>query len=197
MLAGLTALLGFAGPWIPELLGWLKDKSRKGDREADREHEWRMYKLRLEHADAEGDKRTWAEAITAGAADAASARRYQPAMGIRLLDAAKGSDLLPKWILAIMVVCYGTLDWLCGTVRPVVTYAVVGVYLYLFGMQVYAPVQGLMATSGSGFFASLGVWAQQEQVLGLVDKWFFAEVVLAVVFFWFGQRTRTRFIEGR
>ncbi len=156
MLAGLTVVLGFCLPWMPDAIRWFRERTVG---KAERDHEWRMYKLRLEHADTEDDRRTWTEATHAGASDTASARRPQPAFGIRLLDAAKDSDLLPRWLLTIMVVLYGKLDLLCSTVTPVVTYAVIGVYLYLFGMQVYAPVSGLMATTGGGFFASLGVWA--------------------------------------
>ena len=184
------AILGFLGPWMPDAIGWLRDFTI-GKRDDD--HEIRMMELRLQHADADADRRTWSEAITAGASDAASARRYQPALGIRLLDAAKGSDVVPRWILALLTMAYGGLDVVIGSVRPAVTYGVVGAYLLLFGAEVWMPLGAVLESGGdTGLLAGFRAVVATGQVATIVEKWFFADVVLSVIFFWFGQRTRSR-----
>ena len=194
----LGAILGFLGPWVPDIIGIFRDIG-------DRRHEMALFELRLRHADAEADRRAWETGLTAGTSDRRSARAYQPALSIRLLDAARRWKLMPQWLLGTLVFLFGIVDFLSQTVRPVVTYLVVGLWFYLLvdsirevvgGETLWAAMQGAGNNFVMGLLSAV-VPSQGETLVAVLDAFFFGDVVLSVIFFWFGQRTRTRVAEGR
>jgi len=194
----LGAILGFFGPYVPDLIGLFRDRG-------DRKHEMEMMRLRFQFADAEADRLAWRDAATAGARDRSSARAYQPALSIRLLDAARRWKLMPRWLLAGLVALFGFVDFVSQTVRPVVTYLVVGLWFFLLIGAIREVVGGdtlwsSMSGSRNNFVMGLlsAVVPSQPQTLVLVlEAFYFGDVVLSIIFFWFGQRTRTRMMEGR
>ena len=175
----LGALFGFLGPWIPEAIGFFRDR-------ADRQHELAMYELRLQHADADADRAAWADVRVAESHDRSSARLYQPDATNRIITAASKAKL-PKWMLGFLVTAFGLSDWAAQMVRVLVTYGVLAIWSVLL-------LRSLRNVLDGGNF----LWANEwEVMLTVLGAFAFDEIVLAVVFFWFGARERRKWKAGR
>ena len=77
----LGALLGFAAPFLPDVLKMVKGR-------IDHKQEMQMMKLRFENASAEHEWRMKEVEIQADMADLKSARKPQESYGVQLLNAA-------------------------------------------------------------------------------------------------------------
>lgn len=167
MLAILSAVFGFAAPFLPEVLKFFT-------RSADNRHELAMMEMRLKHAASE---HTWKmEEINAQAdiAEAATLHQPAPSFGVQILDAAKGLQL-GGWAIVPAFYMFSLLDFLSGMVRPAVTYAAFGFYVF------YKVARFQLMTSVSADM----IWA--ESVAKLWDDQDYAIVTLCLSY-WFGHR---------
>lgn len=169
MLELLSAVLGFAAPFLPECvkyfqrkqdnaheLAMLKMQIEKGSQE----HLWRAEEIRLEgevKADVEDTKRL---------------SEPQHSFGVQMLDAAKGLDLSP-WILYPAFILYVIVDALSAAVRPGITYAAFGFYMAVKWAEL-----SIARANASGLSAALlNVWGQEDRA-----------IVFLVLSYWFGHR---------
>lgn len=166
MLAVLTSILGFFGPFIPQALKiW---QSRQ-----DNLHELQLLKLQAEIA--EKQQRLKIEEINTQAdiAEATAIRTPQQSFGVQLLDAAKGQGM-PAWIWTPVFWAFALLDLLAGLVRPLITYTVVSFWLvYKYAVVNYAKE----SMSGTWQDAILTTWNSDDTA-----------VLFLVLGYWFGQR---------
>jgi hypothetical protein len=163
-------ILGFLGPFLPELIGIGRDALRhKQEIELRRlsaeiaEKEW---KLRL----AELDQRADIEFALA-------ARAPQQSFGIQLLDAALDKGIKFRWLAPVFYL-FALADWLIMLIRPGITAVLFGAYL----AYKYAIIQTLAAVSDDSFTTLEGLrltWTALD-----------TDLVLGVIGFWFGIRTK-------
>lgn len=147
------ALLGLAGSLLPELLKLYKDR-------ADRRHEKEMFELQMKYQQQMAELRiTEARELAQIELDKAVYEFAKPEVkttGFKLADTLQ------------------TIGWFLNTsVRPVVTYLVITLWLLLK----IAMWQG----AGGTLQAIPAIWTEMDN-----------EFVAAVVFFWFGGRTFKR-----
>ena len=166
MLAILSAVFGFAAPFLPVLFkilqGWL-----------DNRHELEMFRLRLQ---AGAQEHLWRmEEINAHAdiAEAVELHRPQPSFGVQILDRAQSSLHPALWVPVFWL--FAVLDFISGFVRPGVTWAVVGGYL-AYKTALYSTLTGeRFGNDWAGAMAQ--VWTEQDYA-----------VLSMVLAFWFGGR---------
>lgn len=167
MLAILSAVFGFAAPFLPELLKFF-------NRKADNAHELAMMKIRLEASSAEHAWRM--EEITAQAdiAEAIELHKPQSSFGVQILDKAHDSGM-SGWIIMPVFWGFALLDFINGIIRPGVTAWVVAGYL-AYKAALYHTL------TGSRFEAD---WASAMQQIWTEQDYAVLTLVLA---FWFGGR---------
>ena len=168
MLSILTALLGFASPFLPELFKWLRSKQENA-------HELAMFELRLRLG---AQEHLWRMEEVAAHADIEEMKVLhlpQQSFGVQMLDAAtnagwKGWATVPAFYL------FTLLDFLSGMVRPAITY---GAFAFYAAYKV-ACLKMLEAQADATFTLWEGVralWNEQD--------WMILTLVLS---YWFGQR---------
>jgi hypothetical protein len=165
MLTIFSTVFGFLAPFLPEVLKYF-------NRKQDNAHELSVMDLRLKHAAAE---HLWKmEEIDAKAdiAEAQAIRQPQQSFGVQVLDAAKGHGF-GGWLIGPAFYLFVILDWLCGMVRPTVTYAMVAFYMAVKA----ALVQSATSAGVSMQAALINVWGEQDWA-----------VLVLVLSYWFGQR---------
>lgn len=126
MLLILSTVLGFIGPFIPELIKWF-------NRKQDNAHELAMAGLQMQIVEKQASYRLQ-EVTLKGNLDADIAETKgiysQPhSFGVQLLDAAHKTNL-PMWAIFPVFWAFALVDLLNASVRPTVTYWVVGFYLF-------------------------------------------------------------------
>lgn len=168
MLAILSAVFGFAAPFLPELLKFF-------NRKADNAHELAMMDLRLKAAASEHAWKMEEINATADIAEAAELHKPQPSFGVQILDAAKGWEL-GRWAIIPAFYLFTVLDFLSGMVRPAITYTAFGFYVF------YKIARFHLMTQVSVDMA----WT--EAVAHLWDEQDYAIVTLCLSF-WFGARS--------
>ena len=182
----LGALLGFAAPFLPDVLKMVKGR-------IDHKQEMQMMKLRFENASAEHEWRMKEVEIQADMADLKSARKPQESYGVQLLNAAAkqrpGDTVIASKSFNIAFLLFSAIDAFSAAVRPIITYWIVG----LWGAIKLAILYSLYDSTGSSVVEAV------SKVLTSEGAWTpFDEDVLAVVIgFWFGWRTRQRSAGGR
>lgn len=124
MMLILSTILGFFGPFLPELIKWF-------NRKQDNAHELALLKQQGELA-AQGHAYRMAEITTT--ADLAASKieqetiyRQPQSFGVQVLDAAKD---WPRIVVVPVFWAFAFIDFLNASVRPVITYWVVGFYLF-------------------------------------------------------------------
>lgn len=175
MLAILSAILGFAGPFLPELLKFF-------NRKADNAHELAMMEMRLRAGAAE---HTWRmEEINAQAdiAEVQELHKPQQSFGVQVLDKAHESGW-SQWIIVPVFYLFAALDFINGIIRPGVTSLVVGGYV--------AYKAALYHTLTSNRFGN--DWAGAVQQLWTPDDY---ALVLYCLAYYFGDRTRKAIFGG-
>lgn len=168
MLAILSAVFGFAAPFLPEVLKYFNRKS-------DNAHELAMMDLRLKAASAE---HTWKmEEINAQAdiAEAVELHKPQPSFGVQILDAAKGWEL-GRWAIIPAFYLFTLLDFVGGMVRPVITYASFGFYVAYKMARYYTMIS--VAPDMVWTEALLHLWGEQDDA-----------IVVLCLSYWFGARS--------
>jgi hypothetical protein len=166
MLALLSAVFGFAAPFLPEVVRLFREK-------ADRQHELDMLRLRMENAGKEHSWRLEEINATADIEEAKTIRAPGVSFGVQLLDASKewASTKWGRFMVSPVFWLFAFLDFASGMVRPVITYGVVSLwaavkweaYRVAVAAQIPAPL--------------VSVWGEQD----------FAVLTL-VLSYWFGSR---------
>lgn len=167
MLTMLSAIFGFAAPFLPELVKLFQAGQ-------DNRHELAMTELRLKHAQAEHLWRMEEVSAQADIAEASAIRQPAPSFGVQILDRAADAGWSP-WLVVPVFWLFAAMDFLAGMVRPTIAYAAFGfyvaykwaVYLTLTGPRFEAPPADALA----------GMWGEQD--------WAMLTLVLS---YWFGQR---------
>jgi hypothetical protein len=166
----LAFILGFLGPFVPELIGIGRDALRhKQELDLRRlsadiaEKEW---KLRLAETEAKADIEY-----------ALAARQPQQSFGIQLLDAALGKGIKFRWLAPVFYL-FALADWIKEMVRPSITLVLFGAYL----TYKYAVIQSMFAVTDDTF-----TWTE-----GLKLTWtpLDTDLVLGTIGFYFGIRMR-------
>lgn len=166
MLEIFSALLGFAAPFLPELLKYFTRKQ-------DNAHELAMMDLRLKQS-ANDHLYKMEEINTKGdISEAIELHKPQSSFGVQLLDAAKGQGL-SGWALYPAFYLFCLLDFLAGMVRPAITYAAFAFYV---GVK-WAELLIAKTTSTGLSVALLQVWTSEDRA-----------IVILVLSYWFGNRS--------
>lgn len=161
MLSILTAVLGFAGPFVPEVLRWMRDKD-------DKKHELAMMDKQVAMAEREHQFRLAEIDALADVKEAEQLRKPQRSYGVQLIDAADkwAETTWGKCLISPAFYAYVLLDVLNSIVRPAVTLLVIGFYV--------AYKWALLKQAGGNVLA---VWGENDWA-----------VVTLVLGFWFGGR---------
>lgn len=169
----IAALIGVLAPFLPDFLGiaraWMDDR-----------HERKMMDLRLQHAEKAHDWRMEELDLKVTASDRISARTEskKPGFGIQLLEASRHAEgVVSKWAFNVAFGLYTMVDWISATVRPTVTYWLVGLYgaIKLSTIYLLYQAEGSIATA-----------LQYDSVWTPFDS----ELLMLVIAFWFGGRLR-------
>ncbi len=168
MLAVLTAVLGFLGPFLPEVLKFL-------NRRQDNQHELAMYQLQMKAAEKAHALRMAELEATADIREAEMLHRPAPSFGVQMLDAARDSGL-KGWAIIPTFYLFVFVDVAAALVRPALTYTAFGFYVaYKFACY---SVMGSVSTADA-------TWAQHIINLWGDQDW---AVVTLVLSYWFGHR---------
>ena len=168
MLQILSAIFGFAAPFLPEIIKFFREKE-------DRLHELELIKLRLQ---AGAQEHLWRmEEVNAKAdfAEMQTLRTPTQSFGVQLLDAAAPytGEKWGKILLSPVFYLFAILDFLSGMVRPTITYAIVGFYMMVKWAQ-----YEVAKMDSTNIDAILAIWGEQD--------W---SVLVLVISYWFGART--------
>ena len=169
----LAALIGFVAPHLPSLIGL-------GKGWMDHKQEMQMMELRYKYAEKEAGWRMAEIETTAAATDIQSARKQRESYGVQILNAARDSEgVLSKWTFGFVFLLFSALDWFISSVRPTVTYYVVG----LWGAIKLAIIVGAYRESGD--------WVE---TLMRPEIWtrFDEDVLVMILAFWFSDATLRR-----
>lgn len=161
MLSILSAIFGFAAPFLPELLKWRREKD-------DKKHELDLFRLQMEFASKEHQMKMQELESLADIEEAKVLHQPVPSYGVQLIDAADkwANTKWGKWLITPAFYLFVLLDFIAGIVRPGITVAVVAFYI----MYKWA----LMQAAGGNIVA---VWGDND--------WAMVTLVLS---YWFGHR---------
>lgn len=176
MLSVLTALLGFASPFLPELLKFFA-------RRQDNAHELALMEMRLK---AGAQEHLWRmEEINARADIAEAKELHKPtaSFGVRILDKAHDSGM-NAWLVAPIFYLFSLLDFLSGLVRPAAAYA----SFTFYAAYKWALYETLVSDRFGNTTASAltQLWGEQD--------W---NILVLVLSYWFGARTAKLAFGGR
>ena len=162
----IAALVGFASPFLPELLKYFQ-------RRQDYAHELDLFKLQMEKGAAEHLWKMDEIAAQADIAEATMLHGKPHSFGVQLLDAANGNKL-KGWALYPAFYLFVVLDFLAGLVRPGVTYAA----FLLYAWVKWAQLTAAYAAAGSYAAALPFVWQSDDRA-----------ILVLVLSYWFGHRS--------
>lgn len=165
MLSIFTAVLGFASPFLPELLKYFHRKQ-------DNAHEIALMDLRLRAGAQEHLWRMEEVVARADIVEAKEVRRPQKIFGVELLDHVKDKPW-PIWLPVFWGL--SLLDWLTGMVRPTVAYASFGFYIAYKWAQFQVLTGPRFETDVAGAIVQL--WGEQD--------W---NILVLILSYWFGSR---------
>lgn len=162
-----TAILGLVTGLLPELLKYLNKR-------ADNAHEIEMFRLEMQgqelmHRDA-------MEQINAEAdiQEDATLHAPQQSFGVQILDKMHESGMSP-WLITPMLYIYTFLDLLQAIVRPGITLAITGFYMYVKWAQ-YAMLN-TVSDPDKWYDTILKLWTSDDMA-----------VFVLVLSYWFGNR---------
>lgn len=163
MLAILSAIFGFASPFLPMIIKLFQQKQ-------DNAHELAVLELQQKAAELQHAYRMEELNTNADIAESANLRLPQQSFGVQVLDAAKD---WPKLIIVPVFYLFSFLDFMSGFVRPGVTYAMVAFYL----AYKWSLFEAAKLNTGSWAIAIPQIWTEAD----------FALLTLTLSF-WFGSR---------
>lgn len=161
-----SAVLGFAAPFLPELLKYFTRKQ-------DNAHELAMFDLRIKQASSEHEWRMEEINTRGDIEEAIELHKPQTSFGVQLLDAAKGQGL-SGWALYPAFYLFALMDFLSGMVRPGITYAAFGFYMAVK----WAELTIARVNNSPLSVALLQVWTSEDRA-----------IVILVLSYWFGHRS--------
>ena len=164
MIEIVSAIVGFAAPFIPEVLKFFTRKQ-------DQAHELAILNLQIQKGAQEHLWRMDEIAATADIAEAKELHKPAKSFGVQILDAAKGHSM-SGWALYPAFYLFVALDFLAGMVRPGITYAAFGFY-----MAVKWAKLSVALSASTLSVALLDVWDDSDRAL-----------VVLVLSYWFGHR---------
>ena len=171
------AIIGFIAPFLPDFVGMAKGH-------LDHKHEMESISLHGEIASkAATQQAQWrAEEIEVkeAGADIRSARKQRSSYGVQMLNAAQDAQwMVGKWAFSLAFLAFSGLDWFISTVRPAITYYVVG----LWGAIKFAIIMGAYRETGDLI-----------EVLTRPEMWssFDQDVLLMILAFWFSDAALRR-----
>ncbi len=171
MIALLSAVFGFAAPFLPEVLkllrGWQDhrfeiDRMRLSAELAEKQHAWRM-----EEINTRGD-----------IAEMQVLHKPVPSFGVQILDKAADSRM-SQWLTGPVFLMFAFLDFAAGMVRPAVAYAAFAFYI-AYKWAVFATLTGPRFEADAAS-AVRQLWTEQDWA-----------VLTLVLSYWFGQRVAKR-----
>lgn len=168
MLAVLTAILGFLGPFLPEVLKLI-------NRRQDNAHELRMFELQMKSAEQAHLQAMSQIEAQADAAEAIYIHKPATSFGVQILDAAKDSGL-KGWAIVPTFWAFAFLDFFSGMVRPVLTYAAFGFYAF-YKIARFQMMQSASAADFTVYEGVVNLWGDQDWA-----------IVTLVLSYWFGHR---------
>lgn len=169
MLTILSAILGFAGPFIPELIKLFRQKQ-------DNQHELAVLKVQAEAAAAQHLYKMEEINANADITEMQTLRSPQISFGVQLLDASKD---WPRMLVLPVFYMFALLDFLSGMVRPAVTYAFVGFYI----VYKWAVFESARIQTESWQTAVSVIWTESDlSVLFLVLSYYFGQRAMKAAF---------------
>lgn len=151
MIAAISALLAFLGPFVPKIFDYFQSKQ-------DHEQEIALMKLRMESAASE---HMWKlEEINAKAdiQEAIAVHKPEETYGDKLISAV-GGGTLPGWVKTYVALIGVHVDFFIRMCRPVITYGLVGFYMF-YKIAVF---HALQATGVGDAQALLGSWTESTR----------------------------------
>jgi hypothetical protein len=169
MLTILSALLGFAGPFLPELIKLFRQKQ-------DNAHELAVLSLQAELSKSDHLYRMDELKLNADISETITIHQPVQSFGVQVLDAAKD---WPKFLIVPVFYLFALLDFISGMVRPGVTYAIVTFYLlYKWALFSVAKVDYITWQA-----AIQTVWTEQDiAVLMLCLSYYFGSRAVKATF---------------
>jgi hypothetical protein len=183
----ITALLGFAAPFLPDVMGLFKGWM-------DHKQELESMKLRHEMAKDEFGWRIEEIHTKADIEEMKAIRKPHASYGVQMLDKVAGSGLEGSWIFKILLCVYTFLDFLISSVRPGITY-------WAFGLYTLSKMATLnhISSSVKEFMPELSKLDHFSQVMENQGAFttFDQDMLILIIAFWFGQRSRSRAIGSK
>jgi hypothetical protein len=168
MLALLSAVFGFLGPFVPELIRLFRERQDQAfelqrmhlsAQIAEKQHAWRMAEIEA-RADIEESK---------------ALHQPMPSFGVQILDKAHASGM-SSWAVVPVFWLFAVADFVSTMVRPAVTYAMVGLFIaYKWGR--FLLMQHVSDQSFQWYEGVVHLWDEQDWA-----------VLLLVLGYWFGGR---------
>ena len=168
-----AAILGFLAPFLPDVVGigkgWMDHKAEMQMMElrlknAAQEHEWRLQELEIESA----------------GKDLRSARKQRESYGVQILNAAHDAEnVVSRWVFNLVFITFAGLDWLISSVRPTVTYYIVGLWGAIKVALIVAAYRETLDVIDA--LARPEVWTEFDQ-----------DVLLMILAFWFSDAVLRR-----
>ncbi|MGG5290009.1 hypothetical protein [Pseudomonas shirazensis] len=174
MIAIVSAIFGFLGPFVPKVFDYLQSSQ-------DHKQEIELMKLRMESASSE---HIWKlEEINARADIQESIAIHKPEepYAEKLITSVGGGNL-PTWIRGYVALVGVHVDFVIRMCRPVITYLMVGFYMF-YKVAVF---HALEAAGLTGFDALKASWTEFDEAM-----------LAAVISFWFGGRILHRHMSGK
>ena len=166
MLEIFSAVIGFAAPFLPELLKYYTRKQ-------DNLHELAVLNLQIQKGSQEHLWKMDELSVAAESSEFEVVHAVQNGFGVQLLDAAKGHGL-SGWALYPAFYLFCALDFLAGLVRPAITYAAFAFYVMVKLAQLE-----MAKAAGSGLsLALIQVWTGEDRA-----------IIILVLSYWFGNRS--------
>lgn len=164
MITILSALLGFFGPFLPEIIKVFRQKQ-------DNAHELAILELQSKLAEQNHLYKMQELNVSADITEMQTLRQPQQSFGVQILDAAKD---WPKPTILPVFYLFALLDFVSGLVRPAITYAVTFFYL----AYKWALFEQAKLITGAWEKAAITIWTEVD-----------FSILLLVLGFWFGSRT--------
>ncbi|MBH3384702.1 hypothetical protein I5S53_12095 [Pseudomonas juntendi] len=169
MIAMISALFGFLGPFVPKVFDYFQAKQ-------DHQQEIELMRLRMESAASEHLWRLEEINAQADIAEAVAVHKPEESYADKLISSV-GGGALPAWVRAYVALIGVHVDFVIRMCRPLITYLMVGFYMF-YKVAVF---RALEASGMSGSDAFLESWAEFDQAM-----------LAAVISFWFGGRVLQR-----
>lgn len=174
MIAIVSAIFGFLGPFVPKLFDMFQAKQ-------DHTQEIELMKLRMETASSEHMWRLEEINAKADIAEAVTVHKPEESYADKLISSVGGGSL-PGWVKAYVALIGVHVDFVIRMCRPLITYLMVGFYMF-YKIAVFHALQSMGMT---GFEALKGSWTEFDEAM-----------LAAVISFWFGGRILQRHTKAK